>query len=85
MKKPIYDMHRIEEDERIQTIGKVVTRSGKTAAVLVDDIPGKPERYTKKLLDAFPNLQIEQFKGPMPGIVTLKISVKPDTKSDGRE
>jgi hypothetical protein len=83
MNKPYFDLHRIEEDERIQTIGKVVTRSGKSAAVFVDDIPGKPERYTQKLLASFPNLKIEQLPGPTPGSVMLNVSAPPPTGADG--
>lgn len=76
MKRPeaYVDLHSLAEDERIDMIGHTVTVHGKTAAVCVDDLPGKPERYIDKLTRRFPGLRIiDQCKGPTPGVITIRV------------
>jgi len=68
------DLHALSEDERIQMIGHTVVAHGKTVGVMVDDLPGKVERYLKKLRERFPTVVVlSQTKGPVDGVVTIKV------------
>jgi hypothetical protein len=72
------DLGDYEEDKRIAIIGKLVTETGKTAAIITDDEPGKPERYIKKITERFPLVMVlDQFKGPVAKSVTIKVGRKP--------
>lgn len=76
MKKPsgFADLHELSEDQRIEVIGRTVVEMGKTVGVVVDDEPGKAERYIRKLRERFPGaVVLSQEKGPVAGAVTLKI------------
>lgn len=66
------DLADLPEDDRIQAIAHYVRDHGRTAAVCVDDEPGKPERYARKLA-AHGCRIVELVKGPVPGVVTLKV------------
>ena len=66
------DLADMPEDERITAIAHYVRDHGVTAAVCVDDEPGKPERYARKLIAQGCRV-VEQTKGPVPGVVTLKV------------
>lgn len=66
------DLADLSEDERIAVIAHQVREHGLTAAVCVDDVPGKPERYAKKLTAAGCRV-IDQTPGPTPGVITLKV------------
>ena len=80
---PYKDLADQPEDERIRQIGEKVTREKFTVAVLVDDEPGKPERYIRKLLQRYPGVQIlKQVKGPTPGVVTIKVGPRMPTERD---
>lgn len=74
-KMPLFvDFHRLTEDDRILVMGKMVMEQKKVACFLVDDEPGKPQRYINKLLKHFPTINIiGQWEGPTPGCVTVKI------------
>lgn len=73
---PFQDMAHVEEDQRIQMIGEMVIREGKTVGVLVDDIPAKVERYLRKIKERFPQIKVEyQGKGPTPGVVTIRLGL----------
>lgn len=68
------DTHKLSEDQRIDVIGHAVTEHGKTVAVCVDDVVGKPERYIKKLKERFPGVVVlERVKGPVAGVVTIRV------------
>lgn len=76
MKKPegFADLHLLAEDDRITVIGRYVTEHGKTVGVCVDDVPGKPERYARKLRERFPGIVIlDTTKGPTAGVVTIRV------------
>jgi len=76
MKKPegFVDLHALSEDERIDMIGHAVTVHGKTVGVLIDDQPGKVERYRRKLRDRFPAaVVLDQTSGPVEGVVTIRV------------
>ena len=61
------------EDRRITKIGQAAM-TGKTVAFVTDADPGKPERYIKKLLERFPDLEVfERFDGPIKDTVTVKV------------
>lgn len=68
------DLADLPEDQRIQVIGEFILRTGKTTVVCTDDLPGKPERYVRKILNKFPTLSIgKTFKGPTPGCVAIQV------------
>jgi len=65
------------EDDRIDTIGRAVVASQSLCGFCVDDEPGKPERYIEKLRARFPELAVvDQIKGPVPGVVTVRVQPK---------
>lgn len=66
------DLADLPEDERIKVIAHYVRDHGLTVAVCIDDVPGKPERYAKKLRKHGCRI-IEQFAGPVPETITLKV------------
>lgn len=71
---PFFDAHNLPEDTRIELIGQTVMKlgAGRTTGVCVDDEPGKPERYVKKLTEKFPAVKVlSQSPGPVPGVVTI--------------
>lgn len=70
--KGFADLGDLPEDERIKIIAHQVRDHGLRVAVCVDDEPGKPERYAKKL-EANGCRVVEQIKGPTKGVVTLKV------------
>ncbi len=69
------DLADLPEDDRIRAIGRYVMENRKTAAVCVDDEPGKAERYAKKLREWFPGISIlETIRGvPFKGVATIKV------------
>ncbi len=63
------------EDDRIRVIGTKVTKERVIVSVLVDDEPGKMERYIKKLKDRFPGIRIgAKGKGPTKGAQWFKVA-----------
>lgn len=73
-KKSLYlDVHVLEEDKRIDLIGKACVNGG-TIAFIVDSEPGKADRYVRKLKEKFPGIHVlGRFDGPVPNVVTVKI------------
>lgn len=72
--KGFADLADLPEDERIKVIARHVVAHGQTVAVCVDDEPGKPERYAVKLR-ALGVAVLEQHKGPVANVVTLKVGL----------
>lgn len=76
------DLHKLEEDQRIELIGEATMRGGKSSAdkppliaFVVDDDGKKADRYIEKLQKKFPGIRvIDQFKGPTPGAYTVRIA-----------
>lgn len=66
------DLADLPEDERLDAVAHYVCGHGLTAAVCMDDIPGRPERYARKLR-ALGCRIISRSKGPVPGVITLKV------------
>lgn len=67
------DLHRLSEDDRIRLVAAAI-KEGKTIGVLVDDVPGKPDRYLRKIRALVPDVQvIYRGPGPTPGAYTLKL------------
>lgn len=74
--KGFADLSDYTEDKRIKLIIAAVRkmRPGQVAAVCVDNVPGKPERYRAKLLAACPEIKIiDQLDGPTADIVTIRV------------
>lgn len=74
---PFADLHKVPEDTRIKLIGETVMKlaPGRTTLICVDDLPGKPERYVKKLTQAFPEVRVlSQGLGPVPGVITITLT-----------
>ena len=85
--KAMYDLHRIEEDKRIEMIGNIAYCEKHGAypkiAVCVDlegpDGFDKADRYISKLLAKFPEIIVlSKEKGPTPGVVTIVVQRKTD-------
>lgn len=70
--KGFADLADLPEDERIDIIAHHVLAHGLTAGVVVDDVPGKPERYARKLEERGCRV-VEQVKGPVANTITLKV------------
>lgn len=67
------DLHRLTEDQRIEHIAHTVVEHGKTVGVCVDDVPGKADRYVRKMKERHPTVALlDRFNGPVAGVVTLK-------------
>lgn len=66
-----FDAGDLEEDQRITHIGESAMQKMKVGFV-VDDEPGKAERYIEKLLTRFPELQVtKRFPGPVAKCVSV--------------
>lgn len=73
--KAFIDLHRLPEDERITVIGEsALAMPGQTVGVPVDDDPGKPERYQRKLLAKYPQLRVENVGRLFKGVVLLRVT-----------
>lgn len=70
--KGFADLGDMSENDRIKLIAHQVVEHGLTVGVFVDDVPGKPERYAKKLRRLGCRI-VEQAAGPAPGVVTIKV------------
>lgn len=76
------DLADLPEDQRITIIGQTAMKGG-VIAVCVDADPGKADRYVRKLLTRFPELEeVERFAGPVAGVVTVKVRKKPSQKGE---
>jgi hypothetical protein len=63
-----------DEDDRILIIGQQVMTQNKTVAFIVDDQPGKVDRYIEKLRAKFPGIRlIWRGKGPVAGCEAVKM------------
>lgn len=72
--KAFIDLYKLPEDERIKVIGHTVMTHKKIIGVCVDDEPGKPERYIRKLKEWFPGIVImDQLKGPVKEVITIMV------------
>ncbi len=78
MKRPIYrDIADLEEDDRIDMIGRKVEEQKKTVAFITDSDPGKADRYIRKLLKRFPGIQVlDRIPGPVANTITVKVGPK---------
>jgi hypothetical protein len=67
------DLHSLPEDDRITQIGQHAM-AGNIVGFIVEDEPGKLERYLEKLKTQFPRIRvIISFTGPIPGTITTKV------------
>lgn len=68
---PFLDMHKLPEDERIRQMCAVLA-TGAKIAVLVDDEPGKAERYVSKIRAGCPGVRVlGRSPGPVKGCFQL--------------
>lgn len=70
----------LPEDDRIDLIVEYLKKLGvgRTVAVLVDDEPGKADRYIKKIKEKYSRAEVKsQGYGPTPGCYTVIIWVPP--------
>ena len=70
------DLADLPEDDRIQAIGEhiMAIRPKIKVGIIVDSDPGKLERYTEKLLKAFPKILVHSVSpGPIPQTRTLTV------------
>jgi hypothetical protein len=69
------DVADLKEDQRITLIGETAMKSGGEIAFVVDDEPGKADRYIKKLLTKFPQLKVvKRFLGPVKDTETVSVT-----------
>ncbi len=65
------DMADHDEDVRINVIGKSAM-NGRKVGFIVDDIPGKADRYIRKLTQRFPEIKVTaRGKGPVPKTIAV--------------
>jgi hypothetical protein len=70
---PYLDLFKLAEDDRITAIGELAMK-GTVVGVMVDDDGKKADRYLRKLAKRFPDVvEISREKGPVAGVLTLKI------------
>jgi hypothetical protein len=80
MRKPpaVYaDIADLEEDDRIDMIGRKVEEQKLTVAFITDADPGKADRYIQKLLTRFPGIEvIGRWPGPVANTISVKVGPK---------
>lgn len=71
---PYKDLHLEPEDERIRQIGEKCMREKFVVGFIVDDEPGKADRYIRKLQERYPGIRVTyRGKGPTPHVETVKV------------
>lgn len=81
MNKPYYqDLGDLDEDKRVDAIGHAVVAHQKTVAFIVDDDPGKADRYVRKLQEKFPGKirVVGRGKGPVEKTEWVKVGPEVD-------
>ncbi len=69
-----HDIADEPEDDRIAKIGDMAMNLRKVVGFIMDDEPGKPERYISKLQERFPGIVvIARGKGPVESTVWVKV------------
>lgn len=70
--KGFRDLGDLDEDRRIGEIGEAAMT--RRVAFIVEDEPGKPERYIWKLRERFPGLSTGgPWRGPVSGTVIITV------------
>jgi len=71
---PYVDLGDFGENERIETIGHQVMVHQQTVGFIVEDDPGKADRYITKLEKKFPGIRIiSRGRGPVGHTVLVKV------------
>ncbi len=79
---PYADLHNLDEDGRIEVIGKMAMEKRQIVAFFTDADPGKADRYIAKLKAKFPGIRIvDFFAGPVANVVTIKVG-PPDAEAN---
>jgi hypothetical protein len=68
------DLSAMPEDKRIKIIADTIHRRRKVCAVLVEDEPGKAERYADKL-KAHGLTIFGTYAGPVDHVITLQVGI----------
>jgi malic enzyme len=78
MKPVMVDLHEIEEDQRIQMIGKSVGQRLTIGVMLESDEPEKIERYIEKITTRFPTVELKDRRVGYPdaSLTMLKFGPK---------
>lgn len=73
------DLADLDEDKRIEVIGRTVMEGRKRSAVCVEaDEPEKLARYVRKLTEHYPGIVIGAARpGPVEGTVTVYVDPPP--------
>jgi hypothetical protein len=80
------DLADMPEDTRIGVIGKYTMNTDKEVAFAVDNLPGKADRYMRKLLKRFPELEeVERFPWPNDKVTMIKIRRKQPSAFHGAQ
>lgn len=72
--KAFTDLADLPEDDRIR-IAAETAEKGHIVGVVVDDEPGKPERYIRKLA-AYPVRVIDRKPGPVKKTILIRVGPK---------
>lgn len=72
------DLYRLQEDQRIEVIGKYLRENpDQVVAFYTDDEEGKADRYIRKLITLYPRVRVvDRFNGPVPNVVTVRVIMK---------
>lgn len=74
------DMYGVDENLRIDAIGKAAASGQKVGVLLERDEPEKIERYISKITTRYPTVAlIKRVNGPTPLVVTLQFGPKSTT------
>lgn len=75
--KAIFDLHRLEEDKRIDAIGNAAKAGNRVGVMLERDDKKKQERYTRKITERFPGVVLlDTSNGPTSLVVTLRFGLR---------
>jgi hypothetical protein len=79
--KAIFDLHRLEEDKRIDAIGNAAKAGNRVGVMLERKDKQKQTRYTEKITTRFPGVVLlGTTNGPTSLVVTLRFGLRPSPK-----
>lgn len=78
---PFIDLQTLSEDERIALIAQSV-KQGARVGFMVDDTPGKAQRYVNKLKAHVPSVVVETERALARGVLLLRAHLPDCDKSE---